>query len=233
MNAVSTAVGWKKEGWGGGGRWSSSVINKLGEGAEQSPDVINKLKGHCLRISTAVGRRPEERRGGCKWERVCIFGEGGGREGVRCVKVRAMAAFASGVAHQAGNYPPPPPPPKKRFKMLETNPGLRSHVTTFLQVDVLFLSSDENTHTLRLCSRSERQVQHPSPGCEIQAADPQHQPDAGAQLQVSFRNVLARTGQLVQAETCSSPPHPECWVEGGDTRPLLPVKHFSLAFNKL
>lgn len=34
--------------------------------------LINKQKGHCLRISTQVGRRPEETQGGVSVN-VCVF----------------------------------------------------------------------------------------------------------------------------------------------------------------
>lgn len=39
-----------------------SLIN-LSDGVEK---LINKQKGHCLRISTRVGRRPEETQGGVR-----------------------------------------------------------------------------------------------------------------------------------------------------------------------
>lgn len=41
-------------------------------------------------------------------------------------------------------------------------------------------------HALLLYSRSKREIRHPCSGREIQAVDPEHQPDAGPQLQVRF-----------------------------------------------
>lgn len=42
-----------------------SLIN-LSDGVEKCLHLINKQKGHCLRISTQVGRRPGETQGGVK-----------------------------------------------------------------------------------------------------------------------------------------------------------------------
>lgn len=39
---------------------------------EKSRYLINKQKGHCLRISTQVDRRPEETQGGVRVN-VCVF----------------------------------------------------------------------------------------------------------------------------------------------------------------
>lgn len=44
-----------------------------------------------------------------------------------------------------------------------------------------------DNHVDLLPSRSQREIQHPRSGCEIQAAGSERQPDAGAQLQVGFR----------------------------------------------
>lgn len=64
LNGVSTAAQGRKE-----GRLDSrlylSLIN-LSDGVEKCLHLINKQKGHCLRISTQVGRRPEETQGGAR-----------------------------------------------------------------------------------------------------------------------------------------------------------------------
>lgn len=69
-------------------------------------------------------------------------------------------------------------------------------------------SSDERAHLLR--SRSKGEAQPPGPGCEIQAAGHERQPDAAAQLQVGLRwthggGVMNKYtncfGQLVQMES--------------------------------
>lgn len=80
-----------------------------------------------------------------------------------------------------------------------------------------------------LCPRSKGEVQLPRSGCKVQAADPEHQPDAGAQLQVSLgwvtqvsrdkrRAVLFR--RLVPLRSV-----------GGEYSSLLPVAHIFPAFN--
>lgn len=49
-----------------------SLIN-LSDGVEKCLHLINKQKGHCLRISTQVGRRPVETQGGVRVVQKCRF----------------------------------------------------------------------------------------------------------------------------------------------------------------
>lgn len=55
-----------------GGQSTLSVINKPRRWSGERPILDKQAKGHCLRISTPVGRRPEETLGGVS-ENVCVF----------------------------------------------------------------------------------------------------------------------------------------------------------------